>query len=149
MHLHLMTGIEKLRVQPLGVVIGSLIVVGGALLPWGGSGRVDRSSFDIVRVAGRNQLLPDGLAGPARIWLLAPVALALVLVAAAYRRRALAVGVAVGLAAVGTVLVVAVWRSPMQPRFGLAVSLGGALLTAGDAMRHAVRRTAADKEHAR
>ena len=141
-----MTGIEKLRGQPLGVVVGSLIVVGGGLLPWGGSGRVDRSSFEIVRVASRNDLLPDGLAGPAKVWLLAPVALAVVLVGAGYRRRRLVVGLGTVLAAVGVVLVVSVWRSPMQPRFGLSVSLAGALLAGADAIRHAVRRNVADKE---
>ena len=144
-----MTGIEKLRERPLGVVVGSLIVVGGGLLPWGGSGRVDRSSFDIVRVAGRNELLPDGLAGPAKIWLLAPVAVAVVAVAAAYGRRALAIGVGTALAAVGVVLAASVWRSPMQPRFGLGVSLAGALLPGADLIRQAVRRTAASdvREH--
>lgn len=137
-----MTGIEKLRRRPLGVVVGSLIVLIGAALPWGGSGRVDRSSFEIVRVAGRNDLLPEGLAGPAKIWLLAPAAVAAVVVAAAYGRRILAVGVGTVLAALGALLAVSVWRSPMQPRFGLAVSLAGALLVAIDAIGHAVRRTA-------
>jgi hypothetical protein len=144
-----MTNTEKLPDRPLGVVVGSLVVVGGGLLPWGGSGRVDRSSFDIVRIAGRNDLLPDAVAGPVKIWLLAPLLLAIVLVAAAYRRRGLAVGVGTALAAMGVALVVAVWRSPMQPRFGLLVSLAGALLVGAGAIRHAVRRNAADKEPVR
>lgn len=141
-----MTGTEKLRGQPLGVVAGSLIVVLGGLLPWGGSGRVDRSSYEIVRIAGRNDLLPDGIAGPVKLWLLAPLLLAVVLVAAAYRRRGLVVGLGTALALAGVALVVSVWRSPMQPRFGLTVSLVGALLTGADAIRQAVRRTAADPQ---
>ena len=141
-----MTTTEELQRRPLGVVIGSLIVVGGGLLPWGGSGRVDRSSFEIVRIASRNDLLPEGLAGPAKIWLLAPVALAAVLVAAAYGRRVVAVGVGTALALAGVGLAAAVWRSPMQPRVGLTVSVAGALLTVADAIRQAVQRRAADKE---
>jgi hypothetical protein len=141
-----MTDTEKLPDRPLGVVLGSLVVVGGGLLPWGGSGRVDRSSYEIVRIAGRNDLLPDAVAGPAKIWLLAPLLLAVVLVAAAYRRRGLVVGVGTALAVLGVALVVAVWRSPMQPRIGLAATLAGALLTGADAIRQAVLRTARDKE---
>ena len=141
-----MTGIEKLGSRPLGVAAGCLIVVLGGFLPWGGVGEVDRSSFEIVRVAGRNDLLPDGVAGPAKAWLLAPVALAVVLVAVAYGRRRLAVGLGTAIAVAAVVLALAVWGSPMVPRYGLLTTTVGAVLVVADAIRQAVRRPA-EKEH--
>lgn len=146
MHHEFMTRTEELLRRPLGVAVGCLIVVSGAVLPWGGVGDVDRSSFEIVRVAGRNDLLPDGVAAPARLWLLAPVALTAVLVAIAYDRRRFAVAVGTALALAAVVLALAVWASPMAPRHGVLVSIAGAVLVAADAIRQA-GRTAAEEEH--
>lgn len=143
-----MTGTEELGRRPLGVAIGSLVVVTGGFLPWGGLGDVDRSSFELVRVAGRNELLPDGVAGPAKAWLLAPLAVAVVLVAVAYDRRRLAVAAGTVLAVAAVVLALAVWGSPMVPRYGVLVSLLGALTVAADAIRQAVRSRAAEEDSA-
>jgi hypothetical protein len=141
MHHEFMTRIEELSRRPLGVAVGCLTVVAGGFLPWGGVGEVDRSSFEVVRVAGRNDLLSDGVAGPARVWLLAPVAVAAVLVAVAYDRRLVATVVGTAVAVGAVALAVAVWASPMSLRPGVAVSTAGALLVAADAIRQAVSPT--------
>lgn len=133
-----MTGTEKPSSRPLGVAAGCLLVVIGALLPWGQAGQRSRSSFEIVSVAQRNGFLPDAVAGPSRLWLLAPVVAAVAIVAAAYRRSAVAVGLGALLAAAAVGLAVGVGQSPLVPRYGIKVTLLGAVLVAVDAIRQAV-----------
>jgi hypothetical protein len=134
-----MTGTEKLRLQALGVATGSLLVTVGGALPWAGSGRRDRSSYELVQFADRNDLLPGAVAGAARVWLLAPLALGVVLAALAFGRGRVALGVGVVLAAAVVLLAVAVLQSPLEPRYGIAVSLLGAVLVAAAAIRQAGR----------
>ena len=135
-----MTGTEKLRKQPLGVVVGSLLVVIGGALPWAASGSRDRSSYQLVQFAERNELLPSSIAGVATVWLLVPFAGAAVVAAVALGRRRIAVGIGIGLAVATGALAVAVYQSPLVPRYGVAVSCAGALLIVADVIRHAVRR---------
>jgi hypothetical protein len=114
------------------VTLGSGLVVGGAALPWAASGRVDRSGFALAGLSGRLDLLSGPAADLARAWVLAPLVLALVVVAAAARRPVVAAVLASILAVAGTTLAVAVLRSPLTPRPGLAVTLtGAAVVVAG------------------
>lgn len=141
-----MTGTEELGRRLLGVALGSLVVVAGGFLPWAALGEVDRSAFELVRVAGRNELLPDATAGLVRAWLLAPVLAGVVVVAVAYRRNRVALVAGAAVVAAAAVLAVAVWGSPMRPRYGVAVSAVGALTSVADAIGHAVRSNAAEED---
>ncbi len=116
--------IEELRERPLGVAVGALTVVVGGALPWGGSGRRDRSSFEVVQFASRNGYL-EGMAAAGRLWLLAPMVVAVVLVATGLRwtRTAMAAGTVLALSAVG--LAIALERSPLVPRFGVRITMLG------------------------
>lgn len=122
---------DRRHSRPIGVAVGSVAVVAGSALPWGRSGRADRSGFELVRLARRLDVLDGAVAGVARLWLLAPLVLAVVLAAtvlAPTRRRAVgAIALGTVLAGAGLLLVVVVHRSPLVPRFGLHVTTAGAV----------------------
>lgn len=109
-------------------------MVAGSAIPWGGSGRVDRSGFELAALAGRLDLLDGPLATVARVWVLAPLVLALAVVLRP-ARTALATVLATALAAAGGTLALVVLRSPLDPRPGLAVTLAGTALVALGARR--------------
>jgi hypothetical protein len=114
------------RTRSLDVSVCMLVVLVGAAMPWGGSGDVDRSSFELVRFARRLDVL-DGLAATLAVaWLSLPLVAALVLVAGWSGRRgwALAGATAAGIAGLG--LALAVQRSPLLDRSGLRVTMVGA-----------------------
>lgn len=119
-----------------------MLVVLGSVLPWGRSGRVDRSGFDLVRLARRFDVLDGAAAGVARLWLVAPVALAVVVVATGARRAGVAVALGTALAVGGLILVVAVHRSPLAPRPGLHVTTAGAAVVLASALWSTARRLA-------
>ena len=68
------------------VVVGSLLVAGTGFLPWGASGRAERSSYAIVTIVDRLDILDGVAAALAPAWFLAPVAAAVVWTAAALGR---------------------------------------------------------------
>jgi hypothetical protein len=108
------------------VVVGALSVVVSAFLPWVRSGRVDRSSFALVAVVDRLGVLDGSAATAARGWYAVPALGGVVLLAAATRRDRLAVAVGTLVALAGVGFAVAVHRSPLTPRPGASVTIGGA-----------------------
>ncbi|MGH9137331.1 MAG: hypothetical protein ACRD0G_09840, partial [Acidimicrobiales bacterium] len=63
---------------------GQILVVGGAVgvavaafLPWGGSGRADRTSFELVSLARRLDVLDGAAASLAPAWYAVPLVAAL------------------------------------------------------------------------
>lgn len=105
------------------MVVGSLLVAGCGFLPWGASGRRERSSYALLAVVDRLDIL-DGPAAPlARLWYLAPVAAAVVWLAVALGRPAVARVVAAVLAGGGTVLAVVVRRSVLVDRVGTCATI--------------------------
>lgn len=118
--------IEKTGVPSLLVAGGVLIVLLGALAPWGRSGRTDRSSFELVRIARRLDVLEGALATTAKLWLLAPIAVAVVVVAAMAGWAKLAGVTGTAVAVAGVALAIAVRQSPLVARWGLAVTMAGA-----------------------
>jgi hypothetical protein len=132
-------------------VTGPLVVVLiGAVLPWGRSGTADRSSFELVRVARRLEVLDGAAATVAVLWLALPVVTAVVAIAGASGRRGLAAALG-ATAAVSTVaLAIAVLRSPLIARPGIAVScVGAGLLLVALAVGAASRRVGTDGSHPR
>ena len=125
--------IEKMRPRSLDVVVPVLIVLVGATLPWGRSGEVDRSSFELVRLARRLDVLEGGAAAVARVWLAAPLVVAIVVAAGMTGRRGVAVAAGTALVGVAVALVAVTYRSPLLPRYGLHVTMvgAGALVIAG------------------
>lgn len=119
-------GLAAVRARSIDVSCCTLLVLVGAALPWGGSGDVDRSSFELVRYARRLDVL-DGIAATLAVaWLSLPLVAALVLVAGWSGRRhaALVAATVAGLAGLG--LALAVQRSPLLGRPGLRVTMVGA-----------------------
>lgn len=92
-------------------------------LPWGRSGRRDRSSYELVAVADRLDVVSGTAATAARLWYAAPAAAAVVWLAAVTGRRGVALAVGGVLAAAGIALAVAVRRSPLVARPGVPVTL--------------------------
>jgi len=118
------------RWSTLLVVTGSLFVAGAGFLPWGASGRAERTSYALVGVFDRLGVLEGTAADLARAWYLAPVAAAGVWTAAAAGRLALARVVAAVLACGGVALAVTVLRSPLLSRPGPYVTIGAAIVVA-------------------
>jgi hypothetical protein len=105
---------------------GAALVAVAAFLPWGGSGRVDRSSYQLARLADRL-----GIVG-ARwqhlllvVWVLVPFIAALALLSAALARPVPVLVLVPFVAAIGIVATVVVARSPVAVRSGAWVSLAG------------------------
>jgi hypothetical protein len=121
---------EKLRNRSLDVTVPALIVLIGAALPWGRSGEEDRSSFELIQVARRLDVLEGPAATIAWTWLVLPLLVAGIAVAGTHGRRRLALGVGTGVAVAAVLLVVAVHRSPLLPRYGLHVTLAGVVVLA-------------------
>jgi hypothetical protein len=142
--------IEKMRARSLDVVVAVLIVLIGAALPWGRSGQADRSSFELVRLARRLDVLDGGAATAAKLWLAMPLVVAVVVVAAGTGRRGLAVVVGTVLAVFAVGLVAATYRSPLLPRYGLPVTMAGAGALAIAGMVEVLwRRASPDTDRAR
>lgn len=122
--------IERLRAISLDVTIPTLIVLLGTALPWARSGEVDRSGFDLARLARRLDVLDGPAAAAVAALLLLPVASAAVAVAGARGQRRIAASLGTVFTVLAVVLAVAVLRSPLQPRIGLHVTMVGAALLA-------------------
>ena len=99
-------------------------------LPWGASGRRERSSYALVAVVDRLDILSGPWAALTRAWYLAPVVAASVWLAAAAGRSGLARALAGVLAAGGAALAVAVRRSPLVDRAGTYVTILAAAVVA-------------------
>jgi hypothetical protein len=109
------------------------VAVVAAFLPWAASGRRDRSSFALFRVADHLGVLPEGAeATAARAWPLLPLLAAVALALAALRRVRLAGALTTALGAASVVAAVAVLRCPLPPLVGAWLGLvAGALAIVG------------------
>jgi hypothetical protein len=107
-------------------VAGSLAVAAAGFLPWGASGRRERSSYELVGVVDRLDVLDGAAAAATKAWYLAPVLAAVVWLAAATGRPAVARVAAAVLAAGGAALAVAVRRSPLLDRAGTYATIAAA-----------------------
>ena len=110
----------------MAVLAGVAVIVVAAFLPWGGSGTTERSSFEIVAIADRLDVVDEPLRSVARAWYAAPLVGAAAALAAATRRRALAEVAGTVVAAGGVALAVAVARSPLRALPGICVTIVGA-----------------------
>ena len=108
------------------VVAGSLAVAASGFLPWGASGRRERSSYELVGVVDRLDVLDGTAAAAVTAWYLAPVLAAVVWLTAATGRHGVARAVAAVLAAGGAALAVAVRRSPLLDRPGTYATIAAA-----------------------
>lgn len=128
--------VARLR-SPWVPVAASLAGAASLVGPWARSGRVDRSSVELLATAGAL----DVLSGAERLaavvaWYLVVVAAAFALVAAAWGRTTLAMwpAVLVGPALVGAWLIVARspltvrWAAPLGALMGLTASATGILV---------------------
>lgn len=112
---------------------GLVLLVIGSFMPWARSGTRQRSSYELVRVADRLDLLPGGWqAGAARAWFAVPLVAVLAATAPLWRpplvRRAGSIA-AVLVSVFALVLVVIVHRSPLSTDVGATTSAIGATVT--------------------
>lgn len=123
---------------PLVAATALLTLATGAatFAPWGASGERARSSYEIVDIADRAGVLPEDLAGPARLWFLVPVLCGSVLLAIGARWVRLAGAGAATLGALVGVASVLVARSPLvvEPGAVIGAVAGGCTVIAGGAV---------------
>lgn len=118
------------RARSLDVSACIVLLLVGAAMPWGGSGEVDRSSFELVRYARRLDVLEGLAATLAVVWLTLPLVAALVVVAGWSGRRRWALASTTVAMLMGVLLALAVLASPLLARAGLRVTMvaAGALV---------------------
>lgn len=128
---------------PVLLLVGLAVVVVGTFLPWGASGRAERSSYELVAVLSRLEVLDGWLAAPATAWYFLPLLAAAGLVAVLTGRQPLAriLGTVTGVAVVG--MAVALTRSPLSPRPGVCVTIIGTVLMGGGVLWRRPRPPAA------
>ncbi|MEJ7846052.1 MAG: hypothetical protein WKF93_10435 [Acidimicrobiales bacterium] len=133
---------------PALLVAGVAVAVVGTFLPWGASGRAERSSYELVAVLSRLEVVDGWRADLATAWYFLPLLAAAALVAVLAGRRPLAriLGTAMGVAVVG--MAVAVTRSPLSPRPGMCVTIIGTVLLGGGVLWRRPHPPASKKERA-
>jgi hypothetical protein len=105
---------------------GAAVVAVAAFLPWGGSGRVDRSSYQLARVADRLGIVGARWQHVLLVaWVLVPLVAALALLSAALARPVPVLVLVPFVAAIGIVATVIVARSPVAVRHGAWLALAG------------------------
>jgi hypothetical protein len=105
---------------------GAALVAVAAFLPWGGSGRVDRSSYQLARVADRLGIVGARWQHVLLVaWVLVPLVAALALLSAALARPVPVLVLVPFVAAIGIVATVVVARSPVAVRHGAWLALAG------------------------
>jgi len=112
----------------LVTVAGAVAVAVAAFLPWGGSGEATRTSFELVQVAERLDLLQGrNRQVAAALWYLLPLVVALVWLAATFDRSVVVavLGVVVGALAISGAAVVVSSPLKTQPGVPIAVLAGG------------------------
>lgn len=108
---------------------GAALVVGGSFLPWVRSGRRQRDSYSMLRVADHLGVLPHGWPTvAARGWFLMPLLAAGAGLALALDRSATSSVCALMVGVAAVVAVVLASRGPLPLRYGVAVSALGALV---------------------
>ncbi len=113
------------------LLAGLAVTVVGSFLPWGASGRAERSSYELVAVLSRLEVVDGWLADLATAWYFLPLLAAGAFVAVLSGRRGLArlLGTTTGVAVVG--MAMAVNRSPLTHRPGVCVTIVGTVLLGG------------------
>lgn len=97
----------------------SVATLACAFLPWGISGEARRSSFQLLGVAQRLGIFDGPVRSAVAVgWYLVPLLVALMWVGVVTGYRWPVTGLAVVVGALGVVLAIAVWRSPVQAGIG-------------------------------
>ncbi|MGH9185259.1 MAG: hypothetical protein ACRD0U_05525 [Acidimicrobiales bacterium] len=113
-------------------LVGAIVVLAAAFLPWVRSGESERNSFELLGVARRLGVLDSGWQRVAVVgWYFMPLAVTLVGLAMLLgRRRAVAlIGAAIGLG--GVALVAAVRSAPVHTGMGVPITMVAGVVTAG------------------
>jgi hypothetical protein len=107
-------------------------VLAASFLPWGRSGAVDRSSYDLVAAAVDLDVLEGGAAQAARAWYLLPAVLGAAWLAGALGRPLLSTALAAVIGASGLTLAVVTVRSPLveQPATTFTAIAGAIAISA-------------------
>ena len=108
-------------------LLAAVVVAGvGTLLPFAASGERSRSSYELVSLARRLDIVPAGWPSAAtRLWFAVPLVLVACWLLVVVGRTPAAAWCALAAAAVLTAGLIAVWRSPLDVSTGWTVTLSG------------------------
>jgi hypothetical protein len=105
----------------------SVVITGvGTFLPFATSGERSRTSFELVSLARRLEMVPDRWPSAAsRVWFALPLLLVLCWLLVVTDRTVAGAWCALAACVVATAGLVAVWRSPLDAAAGWFVAVGG------------------------
>jgi hypothetical protein len=108
-------------------LLAAVVVAGvGSLLPFATSGERSRSSYELVSLARRLEVVPEGWPGAAtRLWFAVPLVLVACWLLVLIGRTPAAAWCGLAAAAILTAGLVAVWRSPLDVSTGWTVTSSG------------------------
>lgn len=119
----------------LAILAASTALV-AAFLPWGRSGQTSRSSFQLIGVADRLDVLQGSARSAAYLWFVLPVLVGLAWLARSVGRSALAASLA---ATAGLICLAAselTVRSPLAVEYGATIARWAGIVAAGAAAAH-------------
>ncbi len=121
--------------------LAGVVIVVCSFLPWGASGRAERTSWELLRSAERLDVLHGfGQEAGAVAWYFAPVAVAVIWLGAVWRRPLLVAVLGIAVGGLGIALAMAVRASPLQPEVGASATIAAGGLAVVSAAFTALRR---------
>jgi hypothetical protein len=115
------------RAARAGLLASVVVTAIGTFLPFARSGERSRTSYELVSLARRLELLPDRWPGVAsRLWFAVPLLLALCWVLVVTGRATAGSGCALAVSVIALGALMAVWRSPLAIAGGWIVTALGA-----------------------
>jgi hypothetical protein len=116
------------------LLAGTAVTALGTFLPFARSGERMRSSYELIAVARRLDVVPEGWPEVVtRLWFLVPLLLAVCWVLVIVGLDRPAAWCALGVVVAALVAVAVVWRSPLDLAAGCAVTVAGAAVLASGA----------------
>lgn len=117
-------------------VLAASAAVIGSFLPWARSGQTSRTSYELIGVAERLDVLDGGWARLAAVWLLVPVATGSAWLALSFSRLRLAATLAASVGVQAVVAAAVTERSPLAAETGVTVGRWAGLVALGAAALH-------------
>jgi len=120
----------------LVALASATVVLGVSFLPWATSGSRPRTSYELVGVAVRFDLVPSDLEPFARLWFLVPALVGVGWLAEASGRTSTAAIVCVAVGLLSVVAAALTMQSPLATEAGAVVALGSGVLAVGAGTVH-------------
>jgi hypothetical protein len=116
------------RAARVGLLASVVVTAIGTFLPFARSGERSRSSYELVSLARRLELVPERWPGVAtRLWFAVPLLLALCWILVVTGRATAGSWCALAVSVIALGALIAVWRSPLAATAGWIVTAVGAV----------------------